>query len=340
MSSKKNKNKNSKKKTTTTKTIKELEQSRDGGQVALIGYDYQCLYSCYALLNFLDDNNKRIKLEGIEDIDNYSCKTKENNNIQHIQLKFSKNTQDASFLKSVLKNYLEAYLCEPNKHEFLLVYDFKIAEGNLKKIINKNLDKNSKEYWQSIIKDIKIENENWHWDKFNFDNFINCLKFKYYKRSDLELDITRKMIGKYEINTGNEQIFINGLYYLCFTKMKNREEISLSELDSFIQSIKDDISKGFVNPAYKWIEYIDFKNLPKQITNFEYYDGKKADPYDILNGLPVRRENVEQEIEDSIKNNVITVIKASSGQGKTTSALQVAYNLKSINFCGAKIHET
>ena len=311
------------------KNIREIEQSRNGGQVALIGYDYQCLFSCYTLLDFLDDNDKRVRLEGTEDIDNYSCKTKENSVIQHIQLKASKNTQDASFLKSVLKNYLEAYLCEPNNHEFLLVYDFKIAEGNLKKIINKNLDKNSKEYWESIIKDIKKENKNWLWERFNFDKFINCLKFKHYKRSDLEFDITRKLIDKYEINTGNETIFINGLYYLCFSKMKNRGEISLSELNIFIQSIKDDISKGAVNPTYKWIEYIDFNELPKQITNFEYYNGKKADQYDILNGLPVRRENVEREIEDSIKNNVITVIKASSGQGKTTLALQVAYNLRS-----------
>lgn len=58
-----------------------------------------------------------------------------------------------------------------------------------------------------------------------------------------------------------------------------------------------------------------------------YYEGKKATPADTIKGLPIRRENLEKEIETSIMENKITVIKSSSGQGKTTLAWQVAYNL-------------
>lgn len=62
--------------------------------------------------------------------------------------------------------------------------------------------------------------------------------------------------------------------------------------------------------------------------DLSYYEGKKATPYDIAMQLPVRRLHLEQEIEDAIQNNRITVIKAPSGQGKTTLALQVSFNLQ------------
>ena len=44
--------------------------------------------------------------------------------------------------------------------------------------------------------------------------------------------------------------------------------------------------------------------------------------------IPVRRNVLEKIIEETINNNTITVIKSSSGQGKTTLALQVAFNLR------------
>lgn len=92
-------------------------------------------------------------LEGIEDIDaiKYSDGSK---TITHIQLKYSIQRQDASFMDSVLKNYLETYLIDKNRH-FKLVYDFSVATGNLSKLFSGNLDKNSKDFWKTKIDNIK-----------------------------------------------------------------------------------------------------------------------------------------------------------------------------------------
>ena len=49
-------------------TLEELSISRDGGQIALRGYSYQFLYSCYLILSSAD-NGTVFTLEGIEDID-------------------------------------------------------------------------------------------------------------------------------------------------------------------------------------------------------------------------------------------------------------------------------
>lgn len=105
--------KKNKKITAPKANIQELSISRDGGQIALRGYSYQFLYSCYLILSSSNPSNF-FQLEGIEDID---CIMQKNgsNDITHIQLKYSVNKQDASFLTDVLKNFLEAYLLDQNR---------------------------------------------------------------------------------------------------------------------------------------------------------------------------------------------------------------------------------
>ncbi len=99
-------------------SILELQASRNGGQIALEGFTYQSLYSCYLILSELNHNTV-FNLEGIEDIDkieyNYSLQ-----DITHIQIKQSIEKQDASFLKYILKNFLEVFLLD-NTRKFKLV---------------------------------------------------------------------------------------------------------------------------------------------------------------------------------------------------------------------------
>ena len=129
--------KKNKKITAPKANIQELSISRDGGQIALRGYSYQFLYSCYLILSSSNPSNF-FQLEGIEDID---CIMQKNgsNDITHIQLKYSVNKQDASFLTDVLKNFLEAYLLDQNRF-FKLVYDFPVAKGHLSKMQISYLD--------------------------------------------------------------------------------------------------------------------------------------------------------------------------------------------------------
>lgn len=114
-------------------SIEELQESRNGGQIALRGYSYQFLYSCYLMLSCKDENAV-FNLEGIEDIDKI-VSTSDEQKTMHIQLKYSENKQDASFMKSVLKNFLEAYLLDKNR-AFKVVYDFSVAKGHLSKLVN------------------------------------------------------------------------------------------------------------------------------------------------------------------------------------------------------------
>lgn len=162
--------KKNKKITAPKANIQELSISRDGGQIALRGYSYQFLYSCYLILSSSNPSNF-FQLEGIEDID---CIMQKNgsNDITHIQLKYSVNKQDASFLTDVLKNFLEAYLLDQNRF-FKLVYDFPVAKGHLSKIFASKLDEKSRTHWAGVISNIKKNNPSWNWSVYDFDKFIS-----------------------------------------------------------------------------------------------------------------------------------------------------------------------
>ena len=84
-------------------TIDELKVTRTGGQIALTGFTYQFLYSCYLILSEIDETTV-FYFEGVEDIDKIRLEGSDDC-ITHIQLKYSTQKQDASFLKDVLKYY-------------------------------------------------------------------------------------------------------------------------------------------------------------------------------------------------------------------------------------------
>ena len=304
--------------------IEELSISRDGGQIALGGYSYQFLYSCYLILSSSSPDIS-FQLEGIEDID--CIKQKDgSSDVTHIQLKYSANKQDASFLPDVLKNFIEAYLLDQNR-SFKLVYDFPVAKGHLSKMFASNLDEKSRTYWIDVISEIKQNNLSWNWSVYDFDKFISCLSFEKIEKATLIAEIEKALIGTYEINTDNVSLFANSIKILCFEKMEQRAYVTKAELDSQIQSVKIDISKGPQNPAHSWIRKLDYSK-PSLDEGRSFYEGKKATPADIASGFSIKRPSLEKDVINSICENTVTVIKASSGQGKTTLALQAAYILQ------------
>lgn len=322
------------------KTVKDIEEKRTGGQIALRGFGYQIKYSCYILLNFIDDNNKMIRFEGIEDVDLYKSTLSNNEKVEHIQLKYSTGKVDASFFNSILKNYLEVYLSD-NKNInriFKLVYDAEVSEGNLSKLVNKNLDNRSKIYWEDKIQELKNQYRDWNWDNFNFDDLYSQMEFENLKSDYLIESIDKLIIERFDVALGNEILFRNALFYNVFHMAKKRQEISYDKLLEIIENTKDSIAKGYQNPAYNWIDRIDFDAI-KVNDNIQYFEGKKATPADIIKGYPIRRSALEEKIKKSLTNNKITVIKSSSGQGKSTLAWQVAYDLKNeysiykLNWC-------
>ena len=202
------------------------------------------------------DPNTLFGLEGIEDIDRIEC-TDNAHSITHIQLKCSQNKQNASFMKDILKNFLETYLLDSSR-SFKLIYDFPVANGDLKKLLESNLDEKSCVYWDNVVAGIKGECTFWDWSNYNFKDFFSKLKFEKISRDTLEIKIEKALIETYDIATDNLSLFANSIKILCLEKMTQREHVTHQEIAKRISEIKIDISKGPQNPAHSWIRRVDY----------------------------------------------------------------------------------
>jgi len=148
------------------------------------------------------------------------------------------------------------------------------------------------------------------------------------------------LLEKFELNNTEEQYLIALLYQIAQWSEK-REVITYKDLLAVIQNVKDNSSKIQTNEAINknLITTVSFE-INDMNDDFGYYDGKSAKPLHIALDLPISREKWEQEILRTIDSFNISVIRSSSGQGKSTLAWKTSYQLKKsgysiyqLNYC-------
>ncbi len=331
--SKKRKQRNKKQKLTTNITysidkdlniaLNDLAIKRKGGAINFRGMGFQLLYSCFTLLNELNNSNleKSIRLEGIEDLD-----VIEVDNNQYIQLKSSINTVDAgSFWKmGVLQNFLDAFTINPNCN-LKIVYNFKTSKGNLNDLVIKKITDKTVSFWKQKFADSSIDINN-----IDFDLFIRNIDFINVSESYLIESCNKLLFEKFNINLGTENQFLKALFYSSFNWSRERTSVKYLDLKKVFQLVTDSFSKSPTNQAIEnnWIQKIDFDSLINSIIRDDYFEGKAAKPIHIAQDLPVKRNEWHSQIIKGISENSIVVVKSSSGQGKSTLAWQTTFELK------------
>lgn len=295
---------------------------RNGGAINIRGIHYQILYACLIILQKLHENSDTIiRLEGIEDLDvNNSHKINDN---EYVQLKTSDNKLDAgSFWNmGVLQNFLEIYKLEPHSR-FRLVYNMNISDGNLDKLINNSLTNKSLEFWLNKLKLLEYKG-------IDYNHFLSVISFEQISITEMSSQILKDLYTGWHINKGTEHQFLQALFYNVLIWSKERASIKQYDIKLLFQEILDSYSKAPVNNAVKnnWIKPVIYSTDNKKDYT-SYYDGKSAMPVHIAEGLPARRNVWEKNIESKLESSDIVLIKSSSGQGKSTLAWQVGYNLE------------
>ncbi|QHC84729.1 hypothetical protein AS589_07995 [Empedobacter brevis] len=305
-----------------TENLDNILQKRNGGAINFRGIHFQMLYACYLILQELkkDSETKSIQLEGIEDIDLHTVQTITIDS-EYIQLKSSVNKMDAGTFwgLGVLQNFLEVYERNPESR-FKLVYNMKIADGNLSALISKRQGQPLSKFWIDKLEKLS--------QNTNFSDFVDRITFEPQSTNELYAKIQVLLYKEWNVNKGTESQFLNALFYNVLVWSKNRAVISKTDVFCLFQDIRDSFSKAPVNKAIQnnWLLKVSYIDNGKQ--SDDYYDGKAARPLHISQGLPVRRKNWERQIEEAIQKSDIVVIRSSSGQGKSTLAWQIGYNLK------------
>ncbi|MBS1666323.1 MAG: hypothetical protein JST58_03005 [Bacteroidetes bacterium] len=310
-----------------------VAQKRTGGAINIRGIRFQTLYSIHTILSHLQPESKTfVQLEGIEDIDLHTDMES-----VFIQIKTSQNTIDANRLweLKILQNFYEVFVIDSNS-QFLLVHNTSFQKGNLDAITGNSPSSQQIEFWLKKFTDSSIAITKTH-----LEAFLN--KITLFKTSETELlkSIKSILLSKFDININAENLFLKALFYFVLEQSKLKAQIQFQDIAELIQNVKDAISKGPVNPAVKnnWINPIVFE-LNEKSDDLSYFDGKSARPSDIANKLPVERITWETQIIDSVGKFDITVIRSSSGQGKSTLAWQAClkltakgYTIFQLNYC-------
>lgn len=297
-----------------------LAKNRTGGEINIRGLNFQFLYACYIVLDELSIENKEyeIHLEGVEDLD-----IKHKN--EFVQLKSSINPIDAHFFsnKNVLKNFLEVYLIDKDS-KFKFVHNTNISNGNLKAVERGSLTTTVLNYWEDKIKNPDV----------NTKDFLEAITFEKYDEKTLYENCKRLLIEKFELNNSTEEQFLSSLQNHIFIWSKESRKVTFNDLNHVIQMAKDAFSKTPTNEAINrnYITKISFKINSAVNVDDSYFDGKSAKPIDITNKLPVIRNNWINNIKESLLDFHVTVIKSSSGQGKSTLAWQVCKYLEEEKF--------
>lgn len=309
-----------------TESMNSILQKRNGGANNFSGVHFQLLYSCYLILRELKKDTKvnSLQLEGIEDIDLHSSKIITIDS-EYIQLKSSINQMDAGkFWESgVLQNFLDVYKHNPNSR-FKLVYNMKIANGNLSDLISREQGKSISRFWTDKLED--------YLPNTDFSSFFERVSFEYESVNNLYAQIQTLLFKDWNVNKGTEIQFLNALFYKVLISSKNREIVNKTDITNLFQNIRDAYSKAPINKAieHNWIVKVSYLNNSNK--EFEdYFDGKAARPIHISKGLPARRRNWEKLLLETIPKSDVVVIRSSSGQGKSTLAWQVGHNLESKN---------
>lgn len=315
-------------------TLLPIAEKRTGGQIALDGFFFQIQYSLWLLLNILHQQKvESIRLEGIEDLDVFEYSAQGNIQQKLYQVKRSKNSMSPSQFwdKGILQNFLEVYVKKKDV-EFFVVHDMELKGDFLREVIDGNVSQKAIDYWlKSIEKYQKTDKKEKikGWDNKNITHFLNSISFQEVSTQQIEQETINSLVNSFGMNSGNVELFYKGLLQQVLMWSIDRTVVSFSMLQSVIKEIQSGVEKGSVNQAVQegWIKEVDF-GRGKESDGERFYEGLAARPSHIANGLPIRRKTWETTIKSTFEQSDITVIRASSGQGKSTLGWQTAFNLK------------
>jgi len=214
-----------------------------------------------------------------------------------------------------------------------------LAKGKLNDLAIKKTTNETVVFWTQKFQDSSLDISN-----IDFDFFIKNIDFIKVSESYLIKDCISNLLKKHNINLGTENQYLKALFYSSFNWSKERTSVKFSDLKIIFQSVTDSFSKSPTNPAieYNWIKAVNFENTELEEKS-EYFDGKAARPIHIIQNLPVRREEWETKILNNVLDFSTTIIRSSSGQGKSTLAWLTSLKLKlkgftiyELNYCKEK----
>ncbi|NQV19418.1 MAG: hypothetical protein HQ534_12860 [Armatimonadetes bacterium] len=288
-------------------SIKSLFLRRFHGASSINGFYYQIVNSVLISCDLFKDKNAILTLEGIEDID-YA-----KSNSLYIQVKYRKNGLSWTEFIKILKGFAQIY--EVDKYRtFQIITNKNFASSIME--FNNNQKKRNK------TKKNFINNPKVNLTSDEYDDFFNLIDYRIFSIDKLEEKIINSIIVEWNCLKETSILIYKKLITDYIEIAINRGNVDYQLLNSICNNILEVTSTEEYNAFGKGL--IERINWNKTGSADSFYLGKITQPEHIGQNLDIRREKWLNIIFESFKKTKTTIIKASSGQGK--SALLYRYS--------------
>ena len=321
------------------KAFDELLRSRFHGSSNITGIRFQLLYSLARLFDlYADPAAEQIQFEGLEDVDLKGL----NIGNMYIQVKSSKNDQGWAWIRGerILEHFFAAFRLQPNAR-FVLATNFEL-KGQLQALVafcngqSTSLPLDLQKKLTKIVAPVGFDRRHVH-------QFLTQVSFEYVSEHDLWLRLHQACVHHFDIQVSNEELYLSRLMDCAITWAANRAVVTKWEVETEKLRIQDWISRGPVNPAVlgHFIEPLSFGRA--EMTS-DYYDAKDARPGHIAAGLDAPRPQWQRDIEEKLQHAQVCIVKAPSGQGKSTLLYRYALEhlvpntIFRVNACASEEH--
>ena len=188
-------------------SLEQLFQQRPHGATTLAGFQFQLLYSLDRFLDLVSDENPitGIRFEGIEDVDVWR-----ENSRTFIQVKSSKNKKGWSWLneEKILDKFSKVYRLDKAAH-FKIVTNVEFT-GDLKSLYHFT-EEDERSLPAKLTRRLSSIRERLNLTQSEMDNLLKNISFEIIDRTSLIASILQKLISRFEIHTGNENLFFRVL---------------------------------------------------------------------------------------------------------------------------------
>lgn len=308
--------------------LNQLLEERTGGAINIGGIRFQLLYSILRAFDLYGpDAPDAIQLEAVEDLDVRGNKRWEIKKLvvsnQFVQMKTSKTPWEWGRFSSsgIVQNFLPVWASDPTA-ELLVVTNFSYKagldefakycsgkRGGLSKKVNAKLEELCKKEGYPAIKPLQLAKQ---------------IRFIHVHENELLDQIKASIVKHFDLAAPNADLYYSVLMARFLDLAVQRKEVGRQDLESFRFSIQEDIDRGAQNLAVQncWLERLQF--TPDDNPE-DYYEGKNARAGHVLAGMDVPRPEWVSRIREVLQRSKVCVVRASSGQGKSTLLYRYAY---------------
>ena len=315
--------------TDVTQTLDTLLRSRYQGASNIVGIRFQLLYSVLRAFDlYADAPAGEVQFEGLEDVDVRDSREKALRGLSigdtYVQVKHTGAPKTLSWLdhEKVLDHFIEVYLEHPDAR-FVLVTSLPV-KSNLEDLVRYCHGQRASLplYADRIVHTIAARS---HLAAADLPAFLRRVSFEYMSEDELLERLRIAVVRAFDLTAGNELLYLSHFVGCATRWAANRAILQKQHLDAEKILVQEWIGLGVENPAVR-DRLIQPLSLVEEEMVEDYYEGKQTRPGHILAALDAPRPRWQRAIEEALKRVHVCIIRASSGQGKSTLLYRYAAN--------------